>query len=105
MFVVTQYSNAQLTFQKSYHSTDWEEAYNIRQTNEGGYIMTGVVLDSQGSNVLLMKTDKNGDEVWSKIYDGPLSDVGTCVQQTNDSGYIIAGYTASYGVGNFDILL
>jgi hypothetical protein len=39
------------------------------------------------------------DTLWTKTFGGPFEDVGWSVQQTNDQGYIISGWTFSYGIG------
>ncbi|MCP3681840.1 MAG: T9SS type A sorting domain-containing protein [bacterium] len=44
-----------------------------------------------------------GDTIWTRTYGGDLSDKAYCIQQTADGGYIIAGYTQSFGAGGFDI--
>src|SRR5687767_14211712 len=38
---------------------------------------------------------------WERVYGGPSQDYGRFVQQTSDSGYIVAGSTSSY-TGNTD---
>ena len=88
--------------------------YSVKQTTDGGYILTGAIgrgfkeylLDYMGKgDIVLIKTDVNGDTLWTKIFGRNdttyvFGDVGYCVQQTTEGGYIIAGFTDSYG-GNY----
>ena len=46
-----------------------------------------------------------GMKLGRKTFGGSGSDYGFSVQQTSDGGYIIAGFTGSYGAGNTDVYL
>ncbi len=48
------------------------------------------------SNIWLIKTDTNGDTLWTKIFNGR----GYSIQQTSDGGYIISGVTSSSGASS-----
>ena len=98
------------------HSLDWsrtfgcpylDEAHSVQQTTDGGYILAGYT-DPHGSgnyNALLIKTDVRGIEQWSQTFGGINVDWIYSVQQTTDGGYILAGYTDSYGAGYGDAWL
>jgi hypothetical protein len=58
-----------------------------------------------GYDVFLVKTDKDGNELWSKTFGGPRCDVGNYLTKTRDSGYAIIGNTDSIGAGLFDVYL
>ena len=53
-----------------------------------------------------MKTDSEGNELWSRTYGGSGTDQGRHIAETLDQGYIISGYTDSYGsTGGFNFWL
>ena len=74
-----------------------EQAYCIQQTSDGGFIITGKTTSSGAgkSDVYLVKTDNNGNVLWTKTYGDNGDDWGTWVQQTSDGGYIIVCGTTS----------
>lgn len=84
---------------------DFGKGKFVQQTTDNGYIITGYTdTSSNSSDVFLIKTDINGDTLWTKVYSQPNNDMGNSVQQTSDGGYIITGWTDSYS-NSYDILL
>jgi len=79
----------------------------VRQTQDGGFIVTGGSGPRGLGNrhVYLIKTDAQGDTLWTKTFGVMGFQQGHSVQQTTDGGYIIAGYTNFFGAGNFDVYL
>ncbi|MBA7603651.1 hypothetical protein ES703_10766 [subsurface metagenome] len=97
------YGNPRWT--RTYGGSSGDAAYSVQQASDGGYIIAGLTHSfGDGNNdVYLIKTDVNGDTVWTKTYGGSNSDVGWSVQQTSDGGYIIIGETESLGAGQKDV--
>lgn len=92
---------------RAYGGTGTDVGYSTQQTTDGGYIVAGSTTSfgAGGSDVYLVKTNASGDTLWTRTYGGTSNDVGYSVQQTSDGGYIIAGYTASFGAGGNDFYL
>jgi hypothetical protein len=72
-----------------------EDGYSVQQTTDGGYIAVGhTLIMSPDRDMWFLKTDANGDTLWSRIY-YPYDSIGQegyCVRQTIDGGYIISGF-------------
>lgn len=81
-----------------------DQAWDIAQTADGGYVVTGVSVSAAtgDEDVLLTRLDAEGGATWSRIYGGADNDRGYCVSEESDGGFLIAGYTGSYGAGATD---
>ena len=58
-----------------------------------------------GTSPLLAADNTPPETEWEKTFGGSNQDIAYSVQQTTDGGYIIAGWTDSYGAGGHDVLL
>lgn len=100
-------NNGTLSWTKTLGGTSNEIGYSVQQTQDGGFVVTGYT-DSYGAgniDVLLAKFTSTGSLSWMKTIGGIAQDVGSNIQQTVDGGYLITGWTFSYGVGGDDILV
>ena len=80
----------------------------MRQATDGGYIMAGYTNNYGGgsSDIYLVKLNPNTTTIdWTKTIGGTLVDKANSVEVTSDGGYIVAGYTASYGAGGNDFYI
>ena len=92
-------------WQKTYGGSGWDGANCIQQTNDGGYVVAGCTCSFGAGleDVWVLKLDENGNVEWQKTYGGSYWDWATSIQQTDDGGYVVAGYTCSFGVGLEDV--
>jgi predicted RNase H-related nuclease YkuK (DUF458 family) len=97
--------NGNSVWQKTFGGNNWDDSMAVQQTSDGGFIIAGYTYSfgSGARDVYLIKTDPNGDSQWQRTFGGKNDDQCWSVQQTVDSGYIIAGWTRSFGSGKADV--
>ena len=83
-----------LQWERSYGTGDWDFTYWVEQTNDDGFILAG---ESYGfgnnTQAWLIKTDADGDTLWTRAFGSPETDDFKEVHQTIDHGFIAAGTT------------
>ena len=100
-------SGCSKTFNKTFGGSGADYAYSVQQTTDGGYILAGYTASfgAGDDDAWLIKTDADGNKVWDTTFGGSEGDCAWAVQQTSDGGYILAGYTWSFGAGRDDAWL
>jgi hypothetical protein len=107
IFLIKTDASGNVQWAKTYGGIYWDYAYSVQQTSDGGYIVAGTTWSFGAGyyDIFLIKTDASGNVQWTKTYGGGDYDDASSVQQTSDGGYIVAGYTQSFGAGDYDIFL
>ena len=103
MWIVKLDSTGKIEWQKCLGGSNYDYANSIKQTTDGGYIVAvstvsddGDVIGNHGSlDMWIVKLNKNGEIDWQKCLGGSDDDRAFSIQQTTDSGYIVAGKTFS----------
>ena len=112
-WVVKLDSNGSVYWENSFGFAGSDVPYSIIQTNDDGYLFTGV-LDVSASNgqgdrnsilsrhaggdYWVIKLNSNGVKQWSNYYGGSFTDTAYDAIQTEDDGYIIVGSSDSNDV-------
>lgn len=99
--------NGDTVWSKTIGGANYDAGYSLGKAGDGYYVITGGTASYGEGNrdVLLIKIDTDGKQVWQKTFGGPEKDYGNWVEQTPDGGYIIVGGTASFGAGDSDAWL
>lgn len=105
--ILSSCSADQTTFLKHVKIATMDRGVTVEEARDSGFIITGytTVDSSRHEDVLLVRADARGDTLWTKTFGGNQTDNGWAVRHTADGGYIITGYTASFGAGGMDIYL
>jgi len=92
-----------IDWQKCYGGSGWEEAFSISATSDGGFIIAGHTGSLDGditfshgfTDCWIIKIDSDGTIEWQKSYGGTSTEYANSIIQTEDGGYIFAGFTYS----------
>ena len=95
-------------WERDFGGVAMHQGYSVKETIEGGYVAVGHSPCPGGGcgwEVYLLKCNPSGDTLWTSTYGGPNDQMGASVEQTDDLGYIIAGWTNATPGGDKDIYL
>ena len=92
---------------KTYGGPALESGESISQPVDGGFYLAGYT-ESYGdgmTDMYIIRTDENGDTIWTKTYGGTLDDFCYSVATTADTGYVLAGGTYNNTPGLSDMVV
>jgi len=82
-----------------------DEGYSVIEVSGGDLVVTGrtVSFGAGSDDILLVKFDANGNFLWAKTLGGGSSDRAHALTQTSDGGFVVIGWTYSFGAGDMDL--
>lgn len=99
-------ANGDTLWTRTYGAFTEDLAYSIALSSDGGFLIAGsTYLSARGEEVYLIKTNANGDTLWTKTYGTSADDRAYSIKNTSDGGYIIGGYAGKTGLFTGDIYL
>jgi hypothetical protein len=99
-------SSGDTLWTKTFGTTKYEAGRCIQRTSDGGFIFLGDFSWSwpngtSQQGIWLLKTDSNGDTLWTSIIYRDFHTESSSIQETSDGGYIVVGY--SLAISEFDL--
>lgn len=86
-----------LIWEKSYGTSSWERIYDAALTRDSGFILVGETtntLDGE-SDMYIVRTDKNGNQMWTQQIGEEGEDIARTIDQIDDSTFAIGGVVYS----------
>ena len=96
----------------TFGGNNMDSGYSVHQTADGGFIVAGTTrsFGAGYADIWVIKLRGNGTIDWQKTYGSIGSEEARSIEQTDDNGdgnqddgYIVAGYTTSFGAGDMDV--
>jgi len=92
-----------LEWERAYGGSNWENASNIEQTSDGGYIVAGKSYSGDGDvqsnygfrDAWILKIDEVGSIEWQNNFGGSLHDDISAIKENQDGSFIVAGESSS----------
>lgn len=99
--------NGDTLWTKIYGKTNQEYGSSIQECPDSGFIVSGWTnsLGAGGFDAYLLRTDKNGDTLWTRTYGGDGDDWGRSVLLLKDSGFVVCGAAYSGSAGECDLYI
>ncbi|MEI6122514.1 MAG: T9SS type A sorting domain-containing protein [Bacteroidota bacterium] len=97
-------SNANVEWEKTYGGASWDIANAVIETKDSAYLIVGETYSygPANENIYIIKTNYNGDTIWTRTFGGDSTDYAKAADVLFDSTYLIGATTNSFGFGNFD---
>lgn len=102
-YVVRTDSNGHELWVKTFGGPTTDRAFGIDFSPDGGALVVGFQGDNpQAMNFLILRIDSEGREVWRWALAGDRFDVAHGVVSAFGDGFVVSGYSSSFGPGDQD---
>lgn len=91
--------------ERVFNITSNDRGLSISATNDGGYVLLGSIqtntsIGNGGTDFYVIKTDFQGNEIWSTNFGGSGNEIDGRIRQTADGGYVVFGTSELQGVSS-----
>jgi len=102
MYLVKTDADGDTLWTRTYGLSHDEYCNSVVEVNNGYTLVGHTESFSAFKDLYIVRTNLLGDTLWTKVIGGELQDWGYDIEATADGGYIVAGYTNSYGESDND---
>lgn len=97
-------NEGEIEWERCYGGSKYDMGYSIQITPDSGYVFCGHTQSDNGDvhssydkiNAWVVRTDRNGDTLWTRCLGGNGDDWATAITVTHDSCFLVAGYSDSF---------
>lgn len=108
-YVVSVNFTGEINWSRAYWKSGFDMAYDLCASGDGGLGIAGAAggcADLPNKyDAYVIRTTATGDTVWTYTFAGDDEDQARSIVRTSDGGFVVAGYTYSYGSGQADVLV
>jgi hypothetical protein len=94
--------NGDILWNNTYGGEGSQKAYSITKANDGYVVVGDIQLPNSTTDAWVLKVDPAGNVLWNKSVGGKDADSAAYVTTSRDGGYLVSGFTFSFGAGNRD---
>ncbi|MGD8538482.1 MAG: DJ-1/PfpI family protein [Candidatus Aminicenantes bacterium] len=100
-------SDGKEVWSKTFGGTNWDVGMAVEGDAKNGYVVCGFThsFGAGEEDVYVIKTDSDGNEIWSKTFGGKRYEYGNSIHLFNDGGCLVGATTGTFGKGNADFYL
>ena len=106
-FIVKYNSGGDTLWTRVFNAYPNEIGMRIVESSDGGFVVacSGTTGTVGTENILVLKTSIDGDLLWTKEIGGAGNEEAYGLVATSDGGFVISGFTTSFGSGDADAYL
>jgi hypothetical protein len=95
-------NDGSVVWNHAYGGANSEKAYSVTKATDG-YVLVGERQSTEtATDAWVLKVDDAGTKTWDKTVGGLAADSPAYVTASNDGGYLVTGFTFSFGAGQRD---
>ena len=95
-------TNGSVIWSEKFGGQNSDYGHSIVESHDGGYVAVGhgYGLGNGNDELIAVKVDSNGTEVWTETFGGSNADYGWDISLTSSNGFIIGGYSYSFSTSS-----